>query len=416
MQKDMANRASIIIVSWNGEPYLKDCLSAILAQIGPGDQVIVVDNHSADGSVALVQRQFPQVNLIENEWNMGFAGGCNVGLRAAQGEYLLLVNQDVAVKAGWLEKMVETLAPTEVGIAGCKLLYPDGTIQHAGGITSYPLALPGHHGYHETDEGQWDTRREVDYVTGAAMGLKRTMLDEIGLFDEGFFPACYEETDLCFRARAAGYQVIYTPEATGTHHETTTIDRNSAEYHRWMNRGRLRFVLKHYTAEQFHEEFAPAEKEWQAGLNELALRQGLHQAYLDIVLGLQNVPTGGVLTGKDSERAVAETLLDLRQALGISLEGQPKAIESAFLVEPPWHIHKSKVPVIARLRGLFDSIWRLQEKLAVIQEMLASMDRESTATRRIQAEATADLREDIAHLDARVQSLEETSSKDSEKE
>ncbi|MBN1978910.1 MAG: glycosyltransferase family 2 protein [Anaerolineae bacterium] len=400
-------RASVIIVSWNGEPHLGDCLRAILAQAGPDDQVIVADNGSADGSTTLVREQFPQVHLIASERHLGLAGGYNAGLRAAQGAYLLLVSQDVTLKAGWLGKMIEALTPAEVGIAGCKLLHPDGTIQHAGGITSFPLALPD---CQEMGKGQWDTRREVDYVTGAAMGLKRTVLDEIGLFDESFFPACYEETDLCFRARAAGYQIIYTPEATGTHHETTAIDRKSAEYHRWMNRGRLRFMLKHYTAEQFHEEFVPAEEVWQAGLNELALCQGLRQAYLDTVLDLQNVPTGGVLTGKDSERAVAEALLGLRQALG----GQPKTGEGAFLVEPPWHIHRSKAPVIARLRGLLASVWRLQEKLAVIQEILASMDHELTTTRRIQAEAAAGLREDIARLNARVQALEEASSKDSE--
>ena len=213
-------RASVIIVSWNGEPHLGDCLRAILTQVDPDDQVIVVDNGSADGSTTLIRQQFPQVHLIESERHLGLAGGYNAGLRAARGEYLLLVSQDVTVQAGWLEKMVEALTPAEVGVAGCKLLHPDGTIQQAGGITSYPLALPGHH---ETDEGQRDTRREVDYVTDAAMGLKRTMLNEIGPFDEGFFPACYEETDLCFRARAAGYQVIYTPEATGVHHETTAV-------------------------------------------------------------------------------------------------------------------------------------------------------------------------------------------------
>jgi hypothetical protein len=148
-------------------------------------------------------------------------------------------------------------------------------------------------------------------------------------------------------------------------------------------------------------------------LSELALRQGLRQAYLDAVLGLREVPTGGVLTGIDSERSVAEALLDLRQALGTSIEGQPQTGKRALLVEPPWHIHRSKAPVIARLRGLLGSVWRLQEKLAVIQEILAYMDHELTASRRIQAEATTGLREDIARLNSRVQALEEASSKDS---
>ncbi len=407
-------RASVIIVSWNGESYLEDCLSAIEAQTSLSDEIIVVDNCSADDSAALVRERFPQIRLFENERNLGFAGGCNAGLRAAQGGYLLLVNQDVTVQAGWLEAMIEALAPTEVGAVGCKLLYPDGTIQHAGGIISYPLALPGHYGYHEPDQKQWDVQREVDYVTGAAIGLKRAILNEIGLFDEKFFPACYEETDLCFRTKAAGYQVIYTPNALGIHHETTTTDRESTEYNRWMNRGRLRFVLKHYTAEQFLDEFVPAERAWLAELTDLAIRQGTRAAYLDTVLSLRDVPKSGVLAEERSTEAVAEALLDLREVLSVSFDSS-RIIARDFLVEPPWRIHESRIPIlgpaIARLRGFWDSMWRLQEKLAVVQEILASMDREATESRRIQAETMYSLQEELDSLQSRVRALEEASSK-----
>jgi GT2 family glycosyltransferase len=403
-------RASVIIVSWNGELYLEDCLRAIEAQISPSDEIIVVDNCSADDSPALVRERFPRIRLFENERNLGFAGGCNVGLRAAQGEYLLLVNQDVTVQAGWLEAMIEALAPTEVGAVGCKLLYPDGTIQHAGGIISYPLALPGHYGYHEPDQKQWDVQREVDYVTGAAMGLKRAVLNEIGLFDEKFFPACYEETDLCFRVKAAGYQVIYTPTALGIHHETTTTDRESTEYNRWMNRGRLRFVLKHYTADQFHDEFVPVERAWLAELTDLALRQGARAAYLDTVLSLRGVPKSGVLAEEGSEGAVAEALIDLRQVL-VGFPEESHQATPSFLVNLPWGPSRARASIfgtfIRRLHGLWDSVWRLQEKLAVVQEILVYLDRELTERHRLQAEATYRLREQVDALQSRVQTLEE---------
>jgi GT2 family glycosyltransferase len=398
-------RTSVIIVNWNGEARLGDCLHAILAQVGSNDQVIVVDNHSADGSVALVREQFPQVHLIKNERHLGLAGGYNVGLRAAQGAYLLLVSQDVTVHAGWLKAMLEALVPSGAGIAGCKLLGPDGTIQRAGGAIGYPLALPDGQGYREPDE-----QHEVECVTGAAMGLKRALLDEIGLFDEGFFPACYEETDLCFRARAAGYQIIYTPKAVGIHHETTTIDQGSAEYQRWMNRGRLRFVLKHYTAEQFRDDFVPAERSRLAGITELAVRQGLRTAYLDTVLNLRDMPKTGILADEGNEEAVAEALLSLRETLSAFFDGLRDP-----LVEPPWRIHEPKIPIlgpiIARLRGLWDSVWRSQEKFAVVQEILASMDREATESRRIQAETMYSLQEESDRLQSRVRALEETSSK-----
>jgi GT2 family glycosyltransferase len=401
-----------------------------LAQIGQDDEVIVVDNGSADGSAALVHERYPQVRLIENGRNLGFAGGCNVGLRAALGGYLALVNQDVVVQEGWLEATLKALIPPEVGIVGCKLLYPDGTIQHAGGIISYPLAHPNHYGYREPDRGQWDRRREVDYVIGAALGLKRTVLDEIGLFDEGFFPAFYEETDLCFRARAAGYQVVYTPDGVGIHHETTTLDRESVDYHRWMGRGRLRFVLKHYTAAQFHGDFVPAERSWLSGLTAPAMREGLRLAYLDTLLGLEGVPKTGVLLEGGSEEAVAEALIGLREVLMVSPEKLMEA-PSGSLTKLPWQIQErpfaSKSPIIgpaiARFRELWNSVatkWyvhplieqqneinrRLREALVVAQKKAIALDREAADMRRLCAQAIYGMREELDSLQSRIGALE----------
>jgi GT2 family glycosyltransferase len=441
-------KVSIIIPVWNGHEHLPACLDAILSQTNPDDEVIVVDNASSDGSSALVRERYPQVCLIENEHNLGFAGGCNVGLQAALREHLVLANQDVTVQEGWLEGMLKALAPPEVGIVGCKLLYPDGTIQHAGGIISYPLGHPNHYGYREPDEGQWDEQREVDYVIGASLGLKRTVLNEIGLFDEGFFPAFYEEVDLCFRARAAGYQVVYTPDAVGIHHETTTVDREGAEYHRWMGRGRLRFVLKHYTAEQFHDDFVPAEQSWLATLAAPAERAGLRMAYLDTLLGLRDVPRTGVLAEEDHEEEVAEALISLREMLSASPEksSEGTALASDLMAELPWFVQErpftSTVPIvgpaIARFRELWNSVaakWyvrplveqqnefnkrliletartqgglaALEEKLVVLHEILACLDRETTAARRLQTEAAYGLQEEVDRLRAHVRVLEE---------
>ena len=156
-------RTSVVVISWNGASRLGGCLDALLAQIGPDDEIIVVDNGSTDSSTALVHQQYPQVRMIENQRNLGFAGGYNVGVQAAQSEYLLLVNQDVVVREGWLEAMLAALASPDVGIVGCKLLCSDGTIRHAGGSVSYPLAQLSHRGYHELDQGQWRERR-VQYI------------------------------------------------------------------------------------------------------------------------------------------------------------------------------------------------------------------------------------------------------------
>jgi len=435
-------KVSVIIPIWNGRKYLPACLDALLAQSDADLEMITVDNASADGSATLVRERYPQVRLMENERNLGFAGGCNTGLRAAQNEYLILVNQDVIVHKGWLQAMLMALAPLSVGIVGCKLLYPDGTIQHAGGIMRYPLALPNHYGYRELDQGQWNVPCEVDYVTGAVMGLKRTMLDKVGLFDEGFFPAFYEEADLCFRARAAGYQVIYTPDAVATHVETTTMERKEAEYHRWMGRGRLRFLLKHYESAQFHDDFVPAERVWLGSLTDPAMRQGLRMAYLDTLLSLRDVPRTGVLVEEGSAERVAEALTDLCAVLTAFFDKPAEAAPaSASLAALPWRVQErpftSKIPVIgpaiARFRELWNSVatkWyvrplieqqneinrqlvleigHVREELEAVQEITVNLDRETADRHRIQVRAIYALREEMMRLSEKVRALETAS-------
>ena len=258
-------RGSIIIVSWNGGTYLEGCLDAILAQVG-SDEVIVVDNGSTDGSVALVRECYPQVHLIENERNLGFAGGCNTGLRVAQGDVLFIVNQDAVLREGWLEVMCDALADRSVGVAGCKLLYPDRrTIQHAGGILRRPRAVPDHRGYGEVDDGRWDEPVDVDYVTGAAWGFGRDTLERVGELDEDYWPGYYEEVDYCFRAREAGLRVVYVPGAKAIHAESTTLGKESEAYLKAFHRGRLRFVLKRLPLEEFLRDFVPAERSWLTG-------------------------------------------------------------------------------------------------------------------------------------------------------
>jgi GT2 family glycosyltransferase len=278
-------RGSIIIVSWNGEAYLGICLDAVLAQTGSDDEVIVVDNGSTDDSVTLVRERYPRVHLIENGRNLGFAGGCNTGLRAAQGDVLFMVNQDAALREGWLEVMCEALADRTVGVAGCKLLYPDGrTIQHAGGIIRWPRAVPDHWGYGKQDEGLWDEPADVDYVTGAAWGFRRDIVEQVGELDEGYRPGYYEEVDYCFRAREAGRRVVYVPAAQATHVESTTLGKESETYLRAFHRGRLRFVLKRLSPERFLHDFVPAERSWLRGELARSERFVMGRAYRDALL------------------------------------------------------------------------------------------------------------------------------------
>ena len=131
---------------------------------------------------------------------------------------------------------------------------------HAGGELEYPLAVSRHLAYGEIDKGQADSRREVPYVTGASLAIRWTLAEDLGLFDERFSPYYFEETDLCYRVRAAGFKVVYIPEAVALHHETFSAVKHSAQsaptaYH--INR--LRMVLKHYSDDQLLNDFIPAE-------------------------------------------------------------------------------------------------------------------------------------------------------------
>lgn len=269
------SRVAVIVLAWNGQAYLPACLAALAAQDYSGDYaVLVVDNGSTDGSVALVQADFPGMALLQNPTNLGFARGNNVGVRAllagqapapADGvpDIIVLLNQDTEVAPDWLTRIVQTFARCpEAGIVGCKIFFPDGTtLQHTGGILEWPLATGRHRGTGEQESGQYDSEETVEYVTGAAMAVRTTLFEEVGLLDEGFTPAYYEDVDLCYRARAAGFAIIYAPEARLIHAESTSLEGQSPRHQRAYHRNRLRFLLKHAPLAVLRHDFAPAERE-----------------------------------------------------------------------------------------------------------------------------------------------------------
>ncbi len=257
----MATEVSIIVPVWNGRAYLKRCLTAVLAQEGDFE-VIAVDDGSTDGSPELVARAFPQVHLLRHDANQGFGASVNTGMRAARGQILVWLNQDTVVEPGWLVALLDGLRfSPEVGIAGCKILSSDNkTIQHAGGAVEYPTAFTRHLGRGEPDQRQYNELREVEYVTGAALAVKREVIERVGLLDEDFSPAYFEDVDFCFRARRRGYRVIYQPDAMLIHYESTSIQPGSYAQYGSFHRGRVRFVLKTFEFRQLSGDFLPAEK------------------------------------------------------------------------------------------------------------------------------------------------------------
>jgi GT2 family glycosyltransferase len=303
--------ASLIVLNWNGRALLERCLPSICAQIHPAFEVIVVDNASTDDSVAFLRTRHPNVQLIRSDQNRRYAGGMNLGLRQARGELLALLNNDVLLRPDWLTQMEAVFAAdARIGLAGGKLHYPDElTLQHAGGIMSFPLALPKHWGYGETDRGQWDRLNDVDFVTGAALVLRRAAFTQIGALDEAF-TFYFEDVDLAFRARQLGWRVVYAPAAVGVHLESASSTRDDLTYFTHFHQSRLRFQLKHYGCAAYLDHAYPAEKHRLPQTRLFTERRALNQVYLR---GLLEIPRAAWPC--DPTPALAGAFNDLRAAL-----------------------------------------------------------------------------------------------------
>lgn len=255
-------KVSVIVLAWNGMAYLETCLNAVLTQDYPDFEIIVVDNDSSDGSADFIAEHYPQLRLIRNQRNLGFAGGCNVGLRAAQGQILILLNQDLQLLPGGLRAIRNRLSEPQVGVVGAKVLGPEGTVLlHAGGYLEWPQALGKHIGTGEVDSGQYDRARQVEYVTGACLAFRREVVQDIGLLDEMFYPAFYEDVDFCWRARRNGWEIWYDPAVVGIHDESSSTRHHWPSRHYYHYRNRMIFLFKHFSKEQIRSEFVPAEQQ-----------------------------------------------------------------------------------------------------------------------------------------------------------
>jgi GT2 family glycosyltransferase len=252
---------SVVVVSYNTAAHIEACLLSILELDYPQVEIILVDNGSTDESVELVRKRFPDVELVELHDNKGFAGGASVGLYMAGGDIVATVNPDVKLDPDWMAVVVDTLLSDEdIGIVGSKILYPNGkTLQHAGGVVHYPLATTEHTGRGEPDKGQYNQRMDVQFVTGAALAMRREVGRDLQFFDEAFFPVFYEDVDLCIRAEKLGLRVLYQPRAVAYHKESVTLDHTTSLYYSYYHANRLRYIIKHYSPEQVMLDFLPAE-------------------------------------------------------------------------------------------------------------------------------------------------------------
>lgn len=219
---------SIIIPVWNKLELTAQCLTALATvTTEPSYEVIVVDNGSTDGTTEFLSSLSGDVRIIRNQENLGFAKACNQGARAARGKYLVFLNNDTIPLKGWLKALVsEVEGYPEVGIVGSKLLYQDGTVQHAGVVLNRSEGLP-YHIYKglSGDSPAVNQRREYQIVTAACLLIRQSLFMELGGFDERFRNS-FEDVDLCLKAGERGYRVVYQPRSVVYHLESQTPGRN----------------------------------------------------------------------------------------------------------------------------------------------------------------------------------------------
>lgn len=238
-------RASVIIPNFNGARHLPDCLDAVTRQTFAEFETVVVDNGSTDGSVELLKQRYPAVRTIRLPTNGGFPAAANEGIVATRSPYVVLLNNDTKAADDWLERLVGAMEEVpEAGFGASKLVrYDDPLTLDAAGDTFVPSTLSGVGIGTGEVASRYDTRSWVFGACAAAAIYRRAMLDDIGLFDEGFF-LTHEDVDLSMRAQMAGYRCMYVPDAVVAHKRRTTYRLDSPEIEAIGLRNRLWVVGK----------------------------------------------------------------------------------------------------------------------------------------------------------------------------
>lgn len=227
----MANLLSIIIVNFNGIKYLGECLQSIAKHAACPHEVIVVDNASTDGSCDYLRSRHPEVTVVTSDWNLGFAGGNNLGVIHARGDLFLLLNNDTRLLSSLVPAIRAFENNEQLGVLGCRMSYADGSIQPSMGYEHTPLRVvlswagfggalfaPSIFKRVDNNGKHYSSPREAAWVSGAFLMTSRTVWDRLGGLDERYFMYA-EDVDYCKRVRLVGYRVAYTPDVEIIHYE-----------------------------------------------------------------------------------------------------------------------------------------------------------------------------------------------------
>lgn len=243
---------SVIILNYNGKGFLKDCVASVLKSDYPEFEVLLVDNASTDDSLGEVQAEFgsdARLRIIRNPENMLFAGGNNAGIKEAKGDYIVILNNDTEAQESWLKEIATVFGDAKIGAAQPKILIHNTNpvkIDYAGTDLDRYGYTKGR-GEGELDRGQYDEIKEIFFAGGTAMVLKRSILDEVGLFDDEF-GAHWEDVDLSWRIRLRGYSIFLIPKAVVYHRRSATMSKFAKkEDIAWcIRKNRMAGLIKNY--------------------------------------------------------------------------------------------------------------------------------------------------------------------------
>jgi GT2 family glycosyltransferase len=245
----------VVVLTWNQRETTLECLASLSQMTYPSYRIVVVDNASADGTAAAIREKSPDVEVVTIERNLGYPGGCNVGLRYALergAEYIFAINNDVSVDPVVLDELMREVGP-DVGILTPKVYFASEPerIWSVGGRRSRLTYEMVRRGDGELDRGQWNEVVEQDYLIGCAHLFSRSLLETIGLLDAGFF-LYYDDVDICIRAQRAGYRLLMVPRARMWHKVAASSGGVGTPRERYyMGRSNVRFLRKHVRSWQW---------------------------------------------------------------------------------------------------------------------------------------------------------------------
>ena len=280
----------------NGGQKLVDCVNSV-QKFSDNFECVVVDNASTDGSIEKLQEFHPDVDVIRNSANYGFAKANNVGIRQAKGAYIVLLNSDTLVTKGWLHELIQCVErDSHVGLATPKLVRMDGRLDSTGHIFWFRALDAINRGGGEEDLGQYDSFTELVTCDFACAIIKREVLEQIGLLDEKIF-FLHEDIDYCLRAHIAGWRVIYCPQGLIYHQRGgSTTKIQATGFKRRRQRYLLRIALKNYELRNIADSSI-------SKLGQLVVLS------LGVVAGVKNRDSRYIINKLDEAAAIVEAFL-----------------------------------------------------------------------------------------------------------